>query len=258
MVRKMGRIPRTLFRGLLSRTGRDLQLDRDELLAKVGELQTRLTYMENRVMGHYHNRWNAVVQAADYLVGARIPGDYAEFGVYQGTTFSFAYQTMASAFPGMRFLAFDSFEGLPEPSGIDVTNAYSSSFEKGQFSCSYEDFMRNLEQGAVNMERIVVVKGWFHKSLREENRLRYGIDKIAVAWVDCDLYESTVPVLKFITPSLSVGSVILFDDWRCFRNLPDFGQQRACSEWLSENPHIKLRHLLSFGWHGNAFTVAAC
>jgi hypothetical protein len=76
--------------------------------------------------------------------------------------------------------------------------------------------------------------------------------------VDCDFYESTVPVLNFLTSKLSVGSVIMFDDWRCYRNLPDFGQQRACREWLEANPQIKLNELLSVGWHGIAFTVVSC
>ena len=69
------------------------------------------------------------------------------------------------------------------------------------------------------------------------------------------IYKSTVPVLRFITPYLSQGSVLLFDDWRCFRNLPDRGQQRACREWLQANPQIELHEFVSFGFHGKAFTV---
>lgn len=43
-----------------------------------------------------------------------------------------------------------------------------------------------------------------------------------------------------------------------FRDLPDLGQQLACREWLERNPQIKIRELLSFGWHGIAFTVESC
>jgi hypothetical protein len=84
---------------------------------------------------------------------------------------------------------------------------------------------------------------------------RHGLEKVAAAWVDCDLYKSTVPVLNFLTSRLSTGSVIAFDDWRCFRNQPDFGEQRAVSEWLAQNPHIKLRELFTYGWYGMVFTV---
>jgi len=79
-----------------------------------------------------------------------------------------------------------------------------------------------------------------------------------VAWIDCDLYDSTVPVLEYLAPRLTVGSVVVFDDWRCYRNHPDFGEQRACREWLQRNPRLSLRELLSFGWNGIAFTVASC
>jgi O-methyltransferase len=52
--------------------------------------------------------------------------------------------------------------------------------------------------------------------------------------------------------------VLLFDDWRCFRNLPEFGEQRACAEWLARNPQIRLNDFFEFGFGGKAFTVAAC
>ena len=67
-----------------------------------------------------------------------------------------------------------------------------------------------------------------------------------------------MPVLRFITPMLSVGSVLAFDDWRCYRNRPDFGQQRAVREWLESNPRVKLTELLPFGWNGLVFTVLEC
>jgi O-methyltransferase len=48
-----------------------------------------------------------------------------------------------------------------------------------------------------------------------------------VIWVDCDLYESTVPVLDFITEYIQDGTVIIFDDWYSFRADPDRGEQKA-------------------------------
>jgi O-methyltransferase len=216
----------------------------------LGEFQDRLT-------NYHHNRWDAIDNLADYLVGAEIPGDFLEFGVAQGATFSYACRTMAF-FKHMRFIAVDSFEGLPEPSGIDTRNGYTSHFSKGQFACSEEDFLSRLKRDGIDMKRVLTVKGWFDNTLTNDRAKAYGIDKIAAAWIDCDLYESTVPVLKFLTSRLSVGAVILFDDWRCFRNLPDLGEQLACREWLSANPQIKLHELFSFGWHGMAFTVGSC
>ena len=213
-----------------------------------------LTEMERRLQ---NRRFIAIDELTDYLVGAEIPGDYLEFGVYLGTTFSYACRRL-SYFKGMKFFAFDSFEGLPKPKGIDALNGYSSHFHEHEFLCSEEDFIANLKRENINLDRVRIVKGWYDQTLKPENAKSYGFDKIAAAWIDCDLYESTVPVLQFITLHLSVGSVILFDDWRCFRNLPDFGQQRACREWLSKNSKISLYELFTFGWHGIAFTVGSC
>jgi O-methyltransferase len=215
----------------------------------------RIEQLEYRA---FNRRYYAVEQVAEYLIGAQIPGDYCEFGVWQGTTFSHAYKLMAPYFPEMRFVALDSYEGLPKPNGIDAKEGYSSHFYERQFSCSREEFLRNLRRNGVDLSRVKVVKGWFNETLTREVAASHGVDRIAVAWIDCDLYESTVPVLEYLTGRISEGSVILFDDWRCFRNLPDFGQQRAVREWLHRNPRISMKELLSFGWNGIAFTVEEC
>jgi hypothetical protein len=157
----------------------------------------------------------------------------------------------------MRFLAFDSFAGLPKLNGHDARDGYTSNFHESEFAYSEEDFMANLQAKRIDLEKIKVIKGWFNKTLAPGKAKEYGIEKIAAAWIDCDLYESTVPVLNFILPHLSVGSIIVFDDWRCFRNLPDLGEQRACQEWLAANPSLTLHELFSFGFHGQAFTIGS-
>jgi len=213
---------------------------------------------EDRLLNYYKNRWDAIDNLADYLVGAEIPGDYLEFGVAKGMTFSYACKVMSPVFNDMRFIAVDSFEGLPKPKTIDAYEGYASNFFEGQFSCSEEQFLKNIKNNDNDLKRVITIKGWFDQTLTDKTSEKHLIDKVAAAWIDCDLYESTVPVLNFLTSKLSVGSVILFDDWRCFRNLPEFGEQRACREWLLANPQIKLYELFSFGWHGIAFTVGSC
>jgi hypothetical protein len=223
-------------------------------------LESKYAFLQERVNSYYTSRWNSVDYLADYLVNAELAGDYAEFGVFKGTTFAYAANLFKGLFPLMRFLAFDSFEGLPEPQGIDKSlDNWSSGFHKGQFVASEEDFTSHvLEKSGLETERLVKIKGWFNDTLTAETRQKHKIEKLAVAWIDCDLYASTVPVLEFITPLLSVGSVIVFDDWRSYRNLPDKGEQRACREWLDASPSLTLNTLLpGIGFHGIAFTVGA-
>jgi hypothetical protein len=225
--------------------------------SKIRGLEARVAGAELRLLSYYKFRYDAIDMLADYLVGTQIPGDYCEFGVFRGTTFSYAFKVIAPLFPDMRFAAFDSFEGLPAPSGLDATDGYTSGFHQGQFSSTEQEFTANLTTAGVDLDRVLVWKGWFDNTLTKDGPAARALGKVAAAWIDCDLYESTVPVLDFLTERLSVGSVLLFDDWRCFRNLEDFGEQRACREWLERNPRIKLNPFISFGFHGNSFTVAS-
>lgn len=226
--------------------------------ARIDALAARVAHLETRLLGYYKERWDAIDRLADYLVGAQLPGDYLEFGVYRGATFAHAFQVMAPLFAKMRFVALDSFEGLPEPQGADAAGNYTSGFYRGEFSCSEEEFLAGIKAAGVDTSRVITVRGWFNETLVPGPAARLGLDRIAAAWIDCDLYESTIPVLDFLTERLSIGSVVLFDDWRCFRNLADFGQQRACREWLARNPRLALNAFFGFGFHGQAFTVARC
>lgn len=222
---------------------------------RIEALETRLTYLEARIR---NRRWQAVEDMADYLVGAQVSGDYCEFGIFKGDTFQYAARIIAPALPHMRYIAFDSFEGLPQPAGIDSVNGYTSNFHEGEFAVPLDAVRQRLTNAGVDMTKVEFVKGWFEETLTDETARNLSINHVAAAWIDCDLYESTVPVLKFLTSRISVGAVIIFDDWRVFRNLPEYGGQRACAEWLEKNPQIKLRELFSFGNHGLAFSVSSC
>lgn len=219
------------------------------------DIYSRIETLEYR---SFNRRFYAIEQCADYLVGAQIEGDYLEFGVYRGDTFSHSYKWISTHYPEMKFHAFDSFQGLPKPKGIDEQNGYTSNFHEKEFSCNEQEFLDSIERQGVDLKKVNTIKGWFNDSLNNEITKNINLNMIAIAWIDCDLYESTVPVLKFITPYLQVGSIIVFDDWRTFRNHPDYGEQRACKEWLEEHPEIKLSELLSFGWNGIAFTITEC
>ena len=221
-----------------------------------GDIYSRIDTLEYR---SFNRRFYAIEQCAEYLVGAQLSGDYFEFGVWKGDTFIHAYRWFSSSFKGMYFYALDSFEGLPRPKNIDNLEGYSSHFYENQFSCDQEQFIANLKTSEVDLNRVRLIKGWFDDTLVNSALITENcIDKVAVAWIDCDLYESTVPVLRFLTNRLEVGSIIAFDDWGCFRNNPNFGQQKACEEWLGLNKNIKLAKLFSFGWNGAVFTVVAC
>jgi hypothetical protein len=184
-----------------------------------------------------------------FCMNNKIRGDYAEFGVFTGRTTVEAYRASCRfGFTDMRFLLFDSFQGLPTISGKDV----GGPFVEGEFSCSREEFTRNLQSFGVNLSRCEIAEGFYDETLTAPDLPERNI---AVAWIDCDLYESTVPVLNFLTDRLVNGAVLIFDDWYCFDGGEQRGEQLACAEWLVAHPEIKLVEYQNFHWAGKSFIV---
>jgi O-methyltransferase len=90
------------------------------------------------------------------------------------------------------------------------------------------------------MARAVTVPGMYDQSLVRAVKQQHQLRRAALILIDCDLYESTVPVLDFITDLVGQGTIIIFQDWFRFKGDPRRGEQRACAEWLARNPQFEL------------------
>ena len=63
-------------------------------------------------------KYKFYISAFDFLTDNQIEGDYWEFGCHRGRTFRMALtEARHHNLTEMRFLAFDSFKGIPENSG---------------------------------------------------------------------------------------------------------------------------------------------
>lgn len=185
-----------------------------------------------------------------YVEFNRLQGDYAEFGVYQGTSFISSYNAAAGLhLSQMRFFAFDSFRGLPQPA-----NPHSAEpFRAGAFAAPMAIFEKALKRAHVDPERVVIIPGWFSVALSPKIKVEHRLTRVAVAWIDCDLYESTVPVLEFLVDILEEGAILVFRDWYCYRGDRNRGEQRAVKEWLARYPDVALIPYRSISWNGEAF-----
>lgn len=183
----------------------------------------------------------------------KVTGNYLEFGVYKGTAFIEAmYYAKKYGFEEMHFFAFDSFEGLPEIIGSDDKHEH---FKKGQYINSIESFEKTLKKHNAPRHRITLTKGYFDNTLNNNLKEKLDIGCAAIIWIDCDLYDSTVPVLNFITDYLVSGTFLVFDDWFSFAGDSNAGEIRATNEWLEKNLHISLVHYKDFGASGKIFIV---
>ena len=182
-------------------------------------------------------------------------GDYYEFGIFKGHTFAHACNYAKEInLPQMRFFGFDSFQGLPEISGVDITE--NMGFYKSQYSSEKEQVSRDIDNTEVDWSKINFIKGFFNDSLNDETRETFAMKKISVALIDCDLYSSTVDVLSFIQEMVLDKTILIFDDWNAFDKDKNRGQRKAFGEFLAANKHITAEDYFSYGAYGKIFILA--
>jgi hypothetical protein len=63
---------------------------------EIDALGQRVQVLETRLLSRSWMTYLAIDELADYLVGAQIDGVYAEFGLYQGKTFSYASKVLGA------------------------------------------------------------------------------------------------------------------------------------------------------------------
>jgi len=82
---------------------------------------------------------------------------------------------------------------------------------------------------------------------------RSGV-RSALVCVDCDLYESAVPVFKFLDAFLQEGSVIYIDDFFTgYKGDPRRGVAGAFLEFAAQNVNWGFSEYLTVGAFGKSF-----
>jgi O-methyltransferase len=185
----------------------------------------------------------------------QVPGDYLEFG--SGSTVSsfrlaHKHYRLRPEIP-RRLFAFDSFEGLPAPAGVDEGPAWAQ--QRGM-AVSLEQFIELLALHGIARDEYVVAPGFFEDTLSGKEPSDYGIERAAFVHIDCDYYESAKLALEFALPALSDGAILSFDDWFAFNGRPDHGEQRAFREVMAANKGtLSCCEWQTFRFHGKAFLV---
>jgi hypothetical protein len=192
----------------------------------------------------------------DFLHENEIRGDYHEYGCHRCRTFRMALtEARRHNLDHMKFWAFDSFEGLPSP----TTETSVSKWTQGALTTSEGAFRDLVRQHGIYVEKVRTVKGYYSDSLTPDlrQRLLEQEQKIALVTVDCDLYESAVPVFNFIEPLLQDGSVIYMDDlFVGNKGNPTRGVARAFLEFQKRSKWRVRRHL-DVSWWGRTYIVSS-
>ena len=190
----------------------------------------------------------------DFLTDNRVAGDYHEYGCHRCRTFRMALtEARRHNLTGMEFHAFDSFEGLPEPTSDTSVEIW----KRGALTTSEEDFMGMVRDHGIYVSNVRTIKGFYSESLTPALRQQY-LDsgrKVSLVNIDCDLYESAVPVFEFLDPLLQEGTVIYIDDlFAGYKGSPRKGVARAFLEWQQRTRWKIVRHL-DIGWWGRSYIV---
>jgi O-methyltransferase len=143
---------------------------------------------------------------------AKVPGDIAEVGVYQGGSARLICEEKCER----ALHLFDTFDGLPPASEWDPK------FREGGFASSLEkvqDYLRPFPQ-------VHFHKGLFPESARGLDGLRFSF-----VHLDVDLYQSTLSGLQWFYPRLNRGGVLISHDYTIAR-----GVRKAFDEFFIDKP----------------------
>lgn len=196
---------------------------------------------------HHSARLDFFRSAQYFLQVNRIDGLYVEFGVHEANTFRMALNTLGLYGRPNRvskFFAFDSFQGMPNPEGIDNQKIW----RRGLNTTSETDFRKMVRR---DLHRTTIVAGFFEDIVQDFDWPTS--EPIALAYIDCDYYSSTKACLEIIEPKLRHGSLIAFDDWNCFYGDPQRGQKRAFDEFFKENSRFFFAEFRSIATGGQSF-----
>ncbi len=142
---------------------------------------------------------------------AKISGDIAEVGVYQGGS-----SMLICRAKGEKHLhLFDTFEGIPKVEKIDK-------FLEGQFASQFEETRNYLKQ-----ENNV----HFYKGIFPDTAGPIEEKKFSFVHLDVDTYESTNNCIQFFYPRMNSGGIIISHDY-----IPAKGVRKAFDEFFAEKP----------------------
>jgi hypothetical protein len=143
---------------------------------------------------------------------AKVPGDFAEVGIYQGSTAKLICEGK-----GDKALHLcDTFEGLPEPGENEKQVE-----KKGRYACSLESIQKYLD-GIPNLH---YYKGFCPDSVRG----KLDDTRFAFVHLDVDLYKSTLDCLEYFWPRMNPGGVILSHDYSVLE-----GVRQAFTEFTAD------------------------
>jgi tetratricopeptide (TPR) repeat protein len=162
-----------------------------------------------------------------------IPGNFVECGSYKGGSAALLAVVIKRYSLRPRLLyAFDTFEGMPEPTEADKHNgipANSTGWGAGTLKAPLADNLDVICQSLDVADIVIPVKGLFAQTLPES---KSAIGSIALLHADGDWYQSTMDIFNNIYDRVVPNGFIQIDDYGhwdgCKKAIHEF--ERRCGQ----------------------------
>ena len=148
-----------------------------------------------------------------------IEGDIVELGCYKGDTSLLLAELLRGT--DKKLWLFDSFEGLPSKTEADWSEL-GRDFKEGALNVTKREVKERFLRAGLPVP--IIRKGWFSDLTKEDLP-----EKIALAFLDGDLYESIKDSLRLVEDRMVSGGIIIIHD---YNNAALPGVAKAADEWL--------------------------
>jgi O-methyltransferase len=155
-------------------------------------------------------RLSNVQYCAETVLQDNVPGDMIETGVWRGGSCILMRGVLkAYGVTDRRIWVADSFEGLPRPTNdVDRQDIGGKLHQFKELAVSLDQVKTNFSRYGLLDDQVEFLRGWFSQTLPYA-----PIQKLAVARLDGDMYESTMDAITALYPKLSIGGFLIVDDY---------------------------------------------
>ena len=183
----------------------------------------------------------ANTRAIDYILKAQIPGDIVECGVWRGgSSMAMALRLVQQGDTSRKLWMYDTYSGMTDATAADVsysglsgaalldTAKHYKGPDRGRALgyASLDEVEANMRTTGYPANQIKFVKGPVEETLPSQIP-----PQISLLRIDTDWYNSTKHELLHLYPRLSVGGILIIDDYGHWD-----GARRAVDEYFAHAP----------------------